>query len=253
MTGGMVLLVFTLVKAPDQGWGSARTIGELVAAGLLAAFIVNERRSANPLVPLSIFRVRGLAAANVTMLVAAAGIISMFFFLTLYMQNVLSFSPLQTGAAYLPLRPASRWRPGSATAHPPDRQPAAGGRRRAGRRGRAAMISRIPAHGTHRATCCPGMLVVSIGLGAVFVAITTAANAGVPPTRPGSRLRCERGAAGRRRARMAIFSAIATAHTAPCSPRTQTRPTRSPAASSGRCSSAAVFVLATAVRIALDD
>ena len=100
----MLLLVFALVKAPDQGWGSARTIAELAGAlALLAAFVVNERRSANPLLPLSIFRVKGLAAADATQLIAFAGFLAMFFFLTLYMQNVLGYSPIQTGAAYLPL------------------------------------------------------------------------------------------------------------------------------------------------------
>src|SRR5919109_957598 len=71
VTGGMLLLVYALVKAPDQGWGSARTIAELVgAAALLLAFIVNERLHANPLAPLSIFRINGLGAANATQVVA---------------------------------------------------------------------------------------------------------------------------------------------------------------------------------------
>jgi hypothetical protein len=101
----MLLLVFTLVKAPDQGWGSTLTIAELAGAfALLAAFVIKEQRSGNPLMPLSIFRVRGLAAAaDATQLVAFAGLLAMFFFLTLYMQNVLGYSPIQTGAAYLPL------------------------------------------------------------------------------------------------------------------------------------------------------
>src|SRR5215217_2450457 len=103
-TGGMLLLVFTLVEAPDQGWGAAATIAELTGAlVLLAAFVINERRARNPLLPLSIFRVKGLAAADTTQLVAFAGLLSMFFFLTLYMQNVLGYSPIQAGAAYLPL------------------------------------------------------------------------------------------------------------------------------------------------------
>src|SRR5216683_4663330 len=103
-TGGMLLLVYALVRAPDQGWGSARTIGEFAGAfALLAAFVINEQRSKNPLVPLSIFRVKGLAAADVTQLIALAGFLSMFFFLTLYMQNVLGYSPIKAGAAYLPL------------------------------------------------------------------------------------------------------------------------------------------------------
>src|SRR5439155_11629030 len=103
-TGGMLLLVFSLVKAPDQGWGATSTIAELNGTfALLAGFLINERRSKNPLLPLSIFRTRGLAAADATQLVAFAGFLAMFFFLTLYMQNVLGYSPIQTGAAYLPL------------------------------------------------------------------------------------------------------------------------------------------------------
>src|SRR5438067_3407645 len=73
-TGGMLLLVFALVKAPGQGWSSTRTIAELAGAlALLGAFVVNEQRNRNPLLPLSIFRVRGLAAADATQLVAFAG------------------------------------------------------------------------------------------------------------------------------------------------------------------------------------
>src|SRR2546421_3302495 len=99
-TGGMLLLVFTLVKAPDQGWGSTLTIAELTGAlALLVAFVINEQRSRNPLLPLSIFRIRGLAAADATQLVAVAGFLAMFFFLTLYMQNVLGYSPIQAGVA----------------------------------------------------------------------------------------------------------------------------------------------------------
>ena len=64
-TGGMLLLVYALIKAPDVGWGNARTIAMLVAAGvILAAFLLNERRSRNPLISLSIFRVKGLLDAG---------------------------------------------------------------------------------------------------------------------------------------------------------------------------------------------
>src|SRR3954466_10893043 len=72
-TAGTLLLVFALVKAPDQGWGSFSTIAELAgAAVLLGAFVLNEQRTANPLLPLSIFRVKGLAAADTTQLIAFA-------------------------------------------------------------------------------------------------------------------------------------------------------------------------------------
>src|SRR5207249_3467718 len=103
VTGGMLLLVYSLVKAPDIGWGATRTIGGLAASALiLAAFVVNELRVSNPLVPLSILRVRGVAVADGTQMVMVAGLLPMFFFLTLYMQNVLHYSPIQTGLAYLP-------------------------------------------------------------------------------------------------------------------------------------------------------
>src|SRR5262249_24389859 len=104
VTSGMLLLVYALVKAPDVGWSTTRPIAELTgAAVLLIAFVVNELRVANPLIPLSILRVRGVAVADATQLVPVGGFVPMFFFLTLYMQTVLHYSPIQTGLAYLPL------------------------------------------------------------------------------------------------------------------------------------------------------
>src|SRR5438309_10368396 len=103
-TGGMLLLVYTLVKAPTVGWGTARTIEQLAgASALLAGFVINERRSKNPLAPLTIFRINGLGFSDATQLIAFAGFLAVFFFLTLYMQNVLGYSAIQTGLAYLPL------------------------------------------------------------------------------------------------------------------------------------------------------
>ena len=108
VTGGMLLLVYSLVRGAGPGWGSAQTILTLAgSAVLVGAFAVNELRSRNPLVPLAILRVKGLVAANMTQLIAFAGFFSMFFFVTLYMQEVLGYSPLKAGAAYLPSRPAS--------------------------------------------------------------------------------------------------------------------------------------------------
>ena len=104
VTASMLLLIFTLVKAPDVGWGAGRTIGGLAgSAVLMAAFLVNEQRRAHPLVPLSIFRIKGLAAADATQMIAWAGFSSMFFFVTLYMQNVLGFSQLQSGLSLVPV------------------------------------------------------------------------------------------------------------------------------------------------------
>jgi predicted MFS family arabinose efflux permease len=104
ITGAMLLLVYSLVRVPVVGWGSAQTIGTLAgSAVLVAAFARNELRSRNPLVPFAILRVKGLVAADVTQLIAFAGFLSMFFFVTLYMQEVLHHSPLKAGAAYLPI------------------------------------------------------------------------------------------------------------------------------------------------------
>src|SRR5439155_488685 len=103
LAGGLAPSAGTLVGAPDEGWGAARTIGEFAAAAaLLTGFVLNERRHRNPLVPLSIFRIKGLAAADATQVIAMAGFYSAFFFLTLYMQNVLGFSAVRAGAAYVP-------------------------------------------------------------------------------------------------------------------------------------------------------
>src|SRR5690349_3985155 len=104
VTGGMLLLVYALVKAPDVGWGTTRTVAELAGAALLlVAFVLNELRVENPLVPMSILRIRGVAIADSTQTIMFAGFVPMFFFLTLYMQGVLGYSPIQAGTAYLPL------------------------------------------------------------------------------------------------------------------------------------------------------
>src|SRR5262245_17590216 len=104
VTGGMLLLVYGLVRAPVVGWGSNQTIATLVlSAVLMIAFGLNERRSRNPLVPLAILRVRGLVAADLTQLIAFCGLFSMFFYATLYMQEVLHYSPVEAGIAYLPI------------------------------------------------------------------------------------------------------------------------------------------------------
>ena len=103
ITLGTMALVFTLIKADSWGWSSGRTLGGFaVAAALIAAFVVIERRHEDPLVPLGIFKIRSLAAADTTMLLLAAGLFGMFFFCTLYLQQVLGYSALKTGLVYLP-------------------------------------------------------------------------------------------------------------------------------------------------------
>jgi EmrB/QacA subfamily drug resistance transporter len=104
VTAGLSVLVYAIVDAADAGWGSAQTLGLVgVAALLLAAFVAIELRSDAPLVPFRIFRLRTLTGANVVGLLIGASLFSMFFFITLYMQQVLGYSPIDTGLAYLPL------------------------------------------------------------------------------------------------------------------------------------------------------
>src|SRR5690349_1309411 len=104
ITLGTIALVFTLIKADSWGWTSGRTLaGFAIAAVLIASFVQIERRHRDPLVPLRIFSNRSLAAADGTFLLVAAALFGVFFFLTLYFQQVLGYSALKTGVAYLPL------------------------------------------------------------------------------------------------------------------------------------------------------
>jgi EmrB/QacA subfamily drug resistance transporter len=186
-TGGMMLLVYALVQAPSQGWGAATTIGELAgSAGLLALFVVNELRHSNPLAPLSIFKINGLGFADLTQLTVFIGFFSLFFFLTLYMQEVLHYSAIKTGLACLPLCLAVGVSSGIAsqllvkvgtrTVMVSGALIAAGG---------LFWLSHLSVHGTFLSNILPGTLLASLGIGAVFVGVATAANSGVPADKAG--------------------------------------------------------------------
>jgi EmrB/QacA subfamily drug resistance transporter len=216
VTAGMLLLVYALVKAPDAGWGSRHTIGELsTAAVLLAAFLAVQRRTRDPLFPFSIFRVKGLAAADVTQLIAFAGFLSVFFFLTLYMQNVQAYTPIRSGSAYLPVTAGiilAAAASGQLVPRIGTRPVIVAGALIAA--GGTFWLSRIPVHGSYPTDLLPGLAIMSIGLGAVFVAVTTAANAGVPAHQAGLaagllNTSLQLGSA----LGLAVFSAIATART----------------------------------------
>jgi EmrB/QacA subfamily drug resistance transporter len=104
VTGGLMLLVYALTRATQHGWATVSTAGLLVgSAALLVAFVVIELRSKAPLLPMRIFRLRTLAASNASALLMGAAIFSQFFLLTLYMQQVLHYSALKTGVAYISL------------------------------------------------------------------------------------------------------------------------------------------------------
>jgi EmrB/QacA subfamily drug resistance transporter len=215
-TAGMLVLVHALVRAPSAGWTDTYIIIELlIAAALLIAFVLNERRHRSPLVPFEIFRIRGLAAADATQVIAQAGFYSLFFFVTLYMQSVLGFSPVRAGAAYLPVTLAV----GASSVVSTKLLPRVGTRpivvtgSLLGAIG-LAWLSRMPVHGTYSANILPGLVTAALGLGAVFVGVQTAANAGVPEDKAGlaaaliTTSATVGGALG-----LAIFSAIATGRT----------------------------------------
>ena len=104
VTAGLSLLVYAVVTTDTHPWGSARTIGLLVAAAaLLAGFVIIEHRSAAPLLPLSFFANRTVSVADAIFALLGTSIFAMFFFLSLYMQNVLGYSALRAGLAFLPM------------------------------------------------------------------------------------------------------------------------------------------------------
>jgi predicted MFS family arabinose efflux permease len=165
--------------------------------------------------PFSIFRIRGLAAADLTQMIAIAGFYAMFFFITLYMQDVLGFSQLEAGAAYVPTTFAVAIAAGVGAqliSRTGTRPVIVVGAMIAS--GALFFLSKIPADGTFVADLLPGLIVAAIGLGAVFVGVTTAANAGVPPDKAGLAAALlntsqQLGAA----LGVAIFSAIAASRT----------------------------------------
>ena len=187
VTGGMLLLVYGLVRAPIAGWGSFQTIVTLLGSGaLLIAFAANELRSRYPLVPFAILRVKGLVAADLTQLIAFSGFFSMFFYATLYMQEILHYSPLKAGAAYLPITAGFAVAGGLASqlvTRIGTRPVVVAGCLIAG--AGIYYVSRVPLHGSYVSDLLPGFVVMSLGAGSVFVSVTAAANAGVPSDKAG--------------------------------------------------------------------
>src|SRR3954467_3546466 len=102
VTSGLSTAVFAITKANDYGWSSGKTIGIFAAAvALLAGFVVRERRAKDPLMSFSIFRIKTVAGANVAGFILGTALFAMFLMLTLYMQQVLGYSPMKTGVAYI--------------------------------------------------------------------------------------------------------------------------------------------------------
>src|SRR6185436_7939021 len=181
VTGGLVVLTYAIVGAERHGWGSARTLGLMAAgAALLVAFVAVERRAAAPLVPLGIFRSRPLSGANVVVFCLGGAAFGMWYFVSLYLQEVLGYSPLQAGLALvvMPLaialctqaaiRLTGRLGPGPVLA---------GGMTLIGVG--MLLLSRVDADGTWLADVAGPAIITSCGIGFAFVPVTIAATSGV--------------------------------------------------------------------------
>jgi len=181
-TGGLMMLVYALVKAPTEGWTSNFSVVHFgVALLAIALFLINEARTKHPLMPLKIFRIRNLAGADSLMLFMAAGMFSIFFFTTLYLQEVLGYTPIHTGLSFLivPISVAI-----TATNVPRIVQ-------KIGYRPILMVaplvvssglfwMSHIPVDGTFWGNVAPGMILLGLGMGGTFVSATIAATSGVP-------------------------------------------------------------------------
>ena len=187
VTGGLVALVFAITQANDYGWASIETIGVFAVSGvLLAGFLVWENRVTDPLMTFSIFRLRTLTGANVAGLILGTATFSMFLMLTLYMQQVLGYSAMKTGVAYLAVAgTAIFWsflaanlvtRIGVKPVLVVGMTALTAG---------VAYFTQVSVGGSYLGDLLPGFLLISIGLGFSFVPISIAALAGVQPTEAG--------------------------------------------------------------------
>jgi EmrB/QacA subfamily drug resistance transporter len=181
VTAGLVVLVYAIVKAEDFGWGSARTLGlAAIAFALLATFVVIERHSAAPLIRLGIFRVRSLAAANSVLLLVVGGLFAFFFFSSLYVQQILGYSPLEAGLAFLPVTVGIGLGAGIA-----QQLVKRIGVRTTGAIGMLIaafglyLFSGVSVDGTYLSDVLPAVIPQSIGMGLFFVPITLIATTNV--------------------------------------------------------------------------
>ena len=187
ITSGLMLLVYAMTRATQHGWGTLETIGLLAAsAALIVGFVVIELRSKAPLLPMSIFRLRTLAASNISGLLLAAAVFSQFFLLTLYMQQVLHYSALKTGVAYVALTlsiigfsavsQALATRIGIRRVLPIGMLLSAAG---------LVLYAQLPVHGHYFWDLFPAFLLSGIGLALAFVPMSIGALTGVRQSEAG--------------------------------------------------------------------
>jgi EmrB/QacA subfamily drug resistance transporter len=188
VTAGLALLVYAVVDAVNVGWGSTATVLRLAgAAVLILAFLVIETRQRHPLMPFTIFRLRTLRGANIVGLLIGMSLFSMFFFISLYLQNVMHYSPIKTGISYLPLAVGIILSAGAASQlvtrfgfKPPliaGLLFIAGG---------LLWFSQVPGiGGSYAAHVLAPSLLAAVGLGFAFVPVTIAAVTGTKPQEAG--------------------------------------------------------------------
>ena len=187
VTGGLMLLVYAMTRATQHGWGTGETIGLLAAsAALIAAFLVVELRSKAPLLPMRIFRLRTLSAANIGGFLLGAALFSQFFLTTLYMQGILGYSPIKSGVAYIAttltiivlanVAQGLATRIGVRKVMPVGLLLAAVA---------LVLYTRTPVHGHYFWDLFPGFLLTGIGLALAFVPMAIAGLAGVAPADAG--------------------------------------------------------------------
>jgi EmrB/QacA subfamily drug resistance transporter len=186
-TGGLMLLAYGIARAATHGWGNATTIGMIGGSALLvAAFVAIESRSPAPLLPLRIFRSRTVSAANATMLTVGTVGFAQFFLLTLYLQQVLHYSAIETGVAFLGITVviavASNFAQLLTTRYGAQRVLVAGMLLSAAA---GLVYARTPVGGHYFWDVFPGFLVGGIGLAFSFVPVTIAGMSGVAPADAG--------------------------------------------------------------------
>ncbi|MBV9007507.1 MAG: MFS transporter [Solirubrobacterales bacterium] len=181
VTAGLVALVFGLSQGGEHSFSDPRAwVALLAAAVLLAVFVAIEQRVSNPLLPFRIFRVSTVVGADLGMLLLAASMFGMVFFLTLYLQRILRLSPIQTGLAWLPMTAFIATSAQLATRFVGRigvKPLFAGGLLLSS--GGMALLSGVSAGGSYAANALPGLVLVSIGMGLAFTTATVAATAGI--------------------------------------------------------------------------
>ena len=187
ITAGMMVLVYAITRAGQHGWGSGLTVGLLAtAAALIVAFVAIEARSPAPLLPLRIFRARTLSAANATSAMVGAAAFGQFFLLALYLQQVLAYSAVKTGVAFIAITVTIILLSNlaqSLTTRLGARPVLSAGLLLTATGG--ALYARMPAGGHYFWDVFPGLLVSGVGLAFTFVPVMIAGLTGVQPADAG--------------------------------------------------------------------